>query len=139
MFVTKQIDDARQFMLGSQTFGGGVRLAMQELIKVGEEGSVANWDGYGAEPISRDTFEQAYRFLYALPIGLPAPSVSADPGGEITFEWHKAARRTLSVSITPQGDLHYAALLGASRRYGTERFALGLPQIIQELIVQVIG
>jgi hypothetical protein len=56
----------------------------------------------------------------------------------LTLEWHSSPRRTLSVSITPEGDLHYAALLGPRKKaYGTEPFFDEVPKAILDLIGQV--
>ena len=37
----------------------------------------------------------------------------------LLFEWYKGPRRTLSISLTAVGDLHYAALLGPNKQCGT--------------------
>ena len=60
--------------------------ALEELEKVYEECSEANWDGYGAMPISRDTYSEARKLLRMMPSSLQRPDISAEPDGEITFE-----------------------------------------------------
>ncbi len=93
-----------------------------------------NWDGYGAEPLRMETVQKARRFLDSLPLGFPAPTLGAEPDGQITLEWYQSQRRTLSISVSPEGDLHYAALLGHNKAYGTESFSGEIPKRILELV-----
>jgi hypothetical protein len=72
-----------------------------------------------------------------MPLGFPNPSVGAEPDGHLTFEWHRSSRRTLSISVSPEGKLHYAALLDSSKAYGTESFLGTVPKIILDLIHRV--
>jgi hypothetical protein len=95
------------------------------------------WDGYGAEEVSPETIAIAKQFLDALAPRLPTPTVGAEPDGQITFEWSRSPRDVLSVSVGPCNFLHYAALLGAGRRQGTELFCGSVPESIVGLIDQV--
>ena len=108
-----------------------------ELYKTGEQCSTVNWDGYGAAPVARETFMQAYDFMEALPLGTTAPSVGAEPDGNLTLEWYRSPSRILSVSISPEGELNYAALLGHRKTYGTEPFWGEVPGIILDIIRKV--
>lgn len=110
---------------------------VEDLYKRVEQCSSANWDGYGAIPVARETFMRACNFLEALPLGTTAPSVGVEPDGNLTLEWYRSPRRILSVSISPEGELHYAALLGHRKIYGTEPFCGELLGIILEIIHQV--
>ena len=47
----------------------------------------ANWDCYGAEPISPETVEAARRLLEMLPDTLGKPHISPGSDGTIGFEW----------------------------------------------------
>jgi hypothetical protein len=109
----------------------------EELLKTFEECRGTNWDGYGAQPVSADSYNLAYEFLTALSPGTPDPSLGAEPDGHITVEWYRSPERTLSVSIGPDGDLHYAALLGAERICGTETFRARMPQVLSDLIARI--
>ena len=122
------------FYLGQQSKG-----SVNELIQVLAVCKSANWDGYGARPVSTQTYMLARKFLEALPLGSPSPSIGADPDGDITCEWYAAARKTLSVSISASGDLHYAALIGTVKAYGTEPFSGNIPRVILDLIRRVIS
>ena len=108
-----------------------------ELGTVWEECRHADWDGFSALAVSQDTLHNTYRFLESLPLGCPPPSVGAEPDGQLSLEWHRGPRRTLSVSVTPEGDLHYAALFGPSRVFGTEAFFGEAPSAIIDLIRRI--
>ena len=109
----------------------------KELLKVVEECRQPNWDGYGAQPVHEETYQLAHQFLGALPLSTSLPSIGAEPDGHLTAEWYRSPQRTLSVSIRPDGDLHYAALLGTERICGTETFRARMPQVLSELIARV--
>lgn len=131
-FVDERLAEGWRGWENSVAFGRkGVKEA---LYTVAEECRSPNWDGYGAKPVSEAAFRLAYRFLEALPLGCSTPTVGAEPDGQITFEWHRSARRTLSVSIDPEGRVHYAALLGARKEHGQEPFFGEMPQRVGELI-----
>lgn len=105
-----------------------------------EECAVSNWDGYGAHPVASAALETAMRFVHALPRGTAMPTVGAEPDGHLELEWYKSPRRVLSVSVAPDGNLHFAALLGeTSRRHGSEAFLGEVPSDIQRLIRSVVG
>src|SRR5439155_24277094 len=116
----------------------GNEAVFDELGTVWEDCREPNWDGYQAVPVDQDTLRNAYVLLESLPLGFPPPSIGAEPDGDLTLEWHRSPRHTLSVSITPIGDLHFAALLGPNRNYGTEAFFGDVPERILNLIQQVL-
>jgi hypothetical protein len=98
------------------------------------------WDGYGAEPVAQEAYRHTHRVLESLPASLPMPSVGAEPDGHLTLEWYRSPSRVLSLSIGPEGELNYAALLGHnSRRTGTEVFGSELPHDLLELIHDVLA
>ncbi len=138
-FVAKQIEQWRRQLQGSYALGQQAKGSLNELYQVFDECRQANWDGYSAVPVSVCTFQSAYEFLEALPLGTPAPSVGAEPDGHLTLEWHRSPRRTLSVSVSAEADLHYAALIGVSKRYGTEPFYGEVPKAIVDLIHCVLA
>jgi len=111
--------------------GSGV---LDDLYEIFEKSRQNGWDGDSAEPVSYDTYVNAKRFLESLPLGFQAPSVGVEPDGHITFEWYKAPRQILSVSISPDGYLHYASLNGLRKNFGQEPFFGELPKKILELV-----
>lgn len=108
-----------------------------ELFETVEECRQPNWDGYGAQPVRDETYHFAYEFLTALPLDTPAPSMGAEPDGHLTVEWYRSPDQTLSVSLSDDGSLHFAALLGETKAYGTEAFVGEVPKIISDLIHRV--
>lgn len=136
-FVASKLEQPFQRLQDSHVLGQSIKGSLNELDRVFAECCQANWDGYGAAPISMRTARFAHEFLGALPLGAPAPSVGAEPDGHVTLEWHHSLRRTLSISVSPEGDLHYAALVGASKVCGTEPFFDEVPREIVSLIRRV--
>jgi len=108
--------------------------AYDELAEVWEECRYPGWDGYGALPVEAETLRGAYTLIESLPLGFPRPTISAEPDGQLTFEWHKSPARTLSVSVDPDGFLHYAGLFGASKRYGTLDYSSSAPPELLQLV-----
>jgi hypothetical protein len=136
-FVAAEAERGRQHLQDSYSLGMGGKGVFSELYSVTSGCLLDNWDGYGAAPVSADVYALACQFLRALPLGINAPAVGAEPDGQLTFEWYRSPRRLLSVSVSPEGDLHYAALLGPSKAYGTEAFFGDVPPTILDLIHRV--
>ena len=115
----------------------------EELLKTFEECREPNWDGYGAQSVREEIYHLAHQFLVAhqflaaLSLRTPVPSIGAEPDGHITAEWHRSPQRTLSVSVSPDGELHYAALLGSAKTCGTESFTGAVPKVVADLIHRV--
>ena len=138
-YVASQIEEGRRQLQNSFAFGMRAKGVFGELLQTLEECRESNWDGYGAQPVSDTTYQLAQKFIEALPLGTPAPSIGAEPDGHLTVEWYRSPRRTLSVSISPDGDLHYAALIGSAKAYGTEPFFGEAPKAIVDLIHRVMA
>lgn len=136
-YIEVQCGENREHLQASVYFGLDGSGVFDELCGMFEQCQEQNWDGYGAVPVEEETYRQAYRFLESLPWGTPAPSVGAESDGHLTVEWHRSPRRTLSISISPDGELHYAALLGISKAYGSEPFFGEAPTSILDLIQRV--
>jgi hypothetical protein len=134
-FVYSQATEGRERLNESNTLG--FASVFDELDAVWEECREANWDGYHSLPVTQDVLRNAYIFLESMPLGFPRPSIGAEPDGELTFEWHRSPRRTLSVSVNPYGELNYSALLGPNRVYGTEAFFGEVPDTILNLVRRV--
>ena len=81
---------------------------------------------------------RAAHFMRKLPHGIHRPALGAEPDGHVTFEWHVTPERTLSVSVIPEGELHYSALISLCRRAGTEPFLGQCPDVIIELVQRVL-
>jgi len=97
----------------------GHQETLEELWGVWQECSQRNWDGFDALPVEQETYRSAYRLIESLPLGFPRPAIGAEADGQLTLEWRKSARRTISVSVDPAGYLHFAGVYGCDRRYGS--------------------
>ncbi|MCI0681794.1 MAG: hypothetical protein L0Y71_06795 [Gemmataceae bacterium] len=101
-----------------------------ELDEVAKECGKADWGTDGADPVKPETVQHARRFLDALPPEYPIPSVGAEPDGHVTLEWYRATNRLLSVSVSPQAMLYWAALAGEEDPRGTCPFNGEVPETI---------
>ncbi len=106
------------------------RDAHRSLFAALRDASTANWDGYGAHPVRRETAENALWFLFSLPASVPSPEISADPDGEIAFEWHAGRGRAFSISIGNGDVVTFAGLRGRKRIRGTEVLVDGFPKTL---------
>ena len=132
-------DNCRPLSALGNTATFGRDPAFQELAVVYEETKTPNWDGHGALPVEQDVLRAAYCVIEALPLGFHLPSIGAEPDGAITLEWHKSIRRTLSVSVDANSTLHYAALAGAEKAFGSVPFDGDLPATIKRLVIEVLS
>lgn len=72
----------------------------------------------------RVTAAAALNFALQLPRWLPSPEISADPDGEISFDWFGSSGKMYSVSIDQSGRLSYAGWFREdSRTHGTEKLS----------------
>ena len=113
--------------------------AYDELWDVWQDCKKPNWDGYGALAVDQETYNTAWRVIEALPFGYLPTSAGAEPDGHLTLEWHRYPRWTLSVSVSPEGTLHYAALLGTEDPRGSCPFFGDISEILLSLIRRVSG
>ena len=108
--------------------------ALNSLECLSSECSREGWDGYGADPVRGEAVAQARRFLDFLPEQLPVPDLGAEADGCVTLEWYASPDWVLSVSVSSDGQLVYAAILGARKKSGTCVFADVTPSEVLELI-----
>lgn len=131
------LQDAVEPLVNSVSLGKSLRETLQSLYQILEECGHPNWDGYSAQPVSFEAYENAKRFVQGLPLSFPTPEVAAEPDGEIAFEWYSSPTRVFSVSVAASNELNYAGLFGASRTYGTEVFYDEIPEVILSHISRI--
>lgn len=101
------------------------------LAAVFEECHQPGWNGSFAKPVSGKTFENAWRFLTALPSTIPVPDVTVEPDGEIAFEWRASDRSAFSVSVGSGDIVAFAGLFGyGEKQHGTEPFDDTIPPVV---------
>ena len=105
----------------------------ESLIEVYNESQIPNWDGYGAQSVSFESFCRAEHFLKLLPSDLPLPNVSAHPDGEVAFEWRVPNRKILTISVGNHNFVTFAGVFGNTERYGVENFIDEIPQEIRTI------
>ena len=118
-----------------------VTLSRQEALDAVWEAWQATEEGWRISDdemaISREVRDTAIRFVEALPLGFPQPSVSAEPDGHVNLEWYRSPRRVISVSVGQADRLHWAALIGSESPRGSVRFIDRVPESILRYIARV--
>jgi len=137
--VENALRDGRDHLKKSVSLNPGLSEAYAELADIEEECAMSGWDGYDAVPIHPLSVALARQFLEALPLGLEAPTIGAEPDGQVTLEWYRTPGRIFSISLGPEGELHYASLFGASKRYGSEPFSGSIPEPVLALALKILG
>ena len=112
----------------------GKQQVLGELSEVYGECRTEGWDGYGALPVEQDTMRLAYCLIDSLPYGFPMPSIGAEPDGHLTLEWQTGPYRILSVSVDPEGYLHFAGIYGTDRQNGRLTFYSTAPTELIQLV-----
>lgn len=79
---------------------------------------------------SREATQFASELARLLPDWLPAPEVSLDPDGQIAFDWQRAPRLVVTVTVAPDATLYFAGLFGGNRNHGREVLSNELPPAI---------
>jgi hypothetical protein len=130
---TKSVGQLRE----SKTGGTPYEELFSQFISVARQRSVQDWDGYGATPLNEAAIAAACQFACLIPLGFGVPSIGAEPDGHMTFEWYSSPFKTLSVSVDPQANLHYAALIDSEQKYATVPFVGVFPPEILQLIYRV--
>jgi hypothetical protein len=135
-FIDETTREDRSILQESSAFGIE-QLLRHELAETWVECQQPDWDGYGALPVSQEAMLNMRDFLIVLPLGIHHPSIGADPCGHLSAEWYRSPRRVLSVTVSSDMLLHYAALLGPNKTCGTETFYDEVPDTILNLVRRV--
>jgi hypothetical protein len=131
--------DVRSLLYASGSASTASSRRMWALDDAWQAATAADWDGYGAIPVSAPVVCAAEGFLSAIPEAWPNPEIAADPDGEISFEWARGSHWVFTVSVAGNGQLSYAGLFGSSRVHGVEAFAGTLPEAIVVGLARLFG
>jgi hypothetical protein len=113
---------------------------LARLRELAYECGEADWDGYGAEPISEDAAELAADFLRALPPGFPLPDLCAEPDGSLGMEWSSGGFKRAALSFGDSNRLAFAWVDGSDRGHAVVHFdGAILPSLIASRITEVFG
>ena len=110
------------------------QVARHKLIEVFRDGRESGWDGQDARPVSVAAYVHARDFLEILPSAFPTPDVSADPDGEIAFDWIVNRLRMFAISFGADAQLAYSGLLDGSSFFGTEPISERFPAAIGDFL-----
>lgn len=96
-----------------------------------EDLSVGNWDGFEAEPISKDSAAKVKLFLELLPAHIQMPEIVPEPDGDIGLEWEFDEDLWLILSFSGDGIIHYTGCFGKGiKARGNEKFYSEIPSEI---------
>jgi hypothetical protein len=136
--LSQLCEEIRKHLLTSLAVSWTTESALSELNEIRVAAANAGWDGYGAKAVNFDAYLQARRFLESLPTTAPPPEVSADPDGEISFDWVFGPRKALTLSIGANGRCSYAWIRGRRTSHGTEWLDDEVPANILGALAQLV-
>ena len=131
--------DSLEAWIHSSAMGAQYMRVQNALASLVGEAGRANWDGYGSQPVDRESLAFAKRVAQMLPVTLPEPEVAVDPDGEVSFDWESGRRQRLSLSVGPTGTLRYAGIVCGSEADGTEPWRDGIPEAFMRLLHKVVS
>lgn len=108
-----------------------------QLIDAFAEASAPDWDGAGSVAVHPETLTLAKDFIESLPRKYQTPEISPEPDGHINLEWYVNKRRLLSISVNPDGRLHWAALICSEDPRGSCVFLGQAPKTILHVLSRV--
>ena len=100
--------------------------ALTDLREIAAECAEDDWDDYGAIAVNEAVVLRAEALIRALPESIPAPRISAEPDGQISFDWLPSRTRTFTLSVNSGNRLAYAWIDGANRGNAAEVFERGV-------------
>lgn len=127
--IRRGFEEIRQRQSRTSTFGQLQRLK-DEAIDVQSRCAFGDWDGYGANGVSKEALAAALNFARLLPDGIPEPEIVPEPSGHLGFLWSSNPNKTYSVTASPDGQLVYAGVFGRKEISGQVPFYDELPQEI---------
>lgn len=131
-YVADKLNSVRVPLQDSRSIG--VQALMDDLHALAEECTEDGWDGYGARALSHRSYTNAELFIRCLGTDARGVSFGASARGWVTMQWGPSSRWTLSLTITDDGWIHWAALFGSGRQHGTAPFMGAIPKNIADLI-----
>ena len=112
---------------------------VDQLIDSYREASEDGWDGEGSIAVEHETLSVTRQLVESLPTAYRTPEISAEPDGQVDLTWRVNSRRILSVSVAPNGLLHWAAMIGQEDPRGTCRFEGQTPATLLYWLGRVCG
>ena len=89
---------------------------VQDLL---ETAGKKNWDGENGDPVTKETVDSALKIIPRIP-DLALPDISADPNGNIDFDWLLDNGAMFTISVCGNGEIVVSGLYaGHSKLTGT--------------------
>ena len=89
-------------------------------------------------PAVLDSYLKAQQVIAALPHDIPDPVIEIDPDGEVSLDWWRGSRQCLSLSISGEGRITIAGLLGHEQVRERAPFIDQMPTTIISQIRRVV-
>ncbi|MGO8933776.1 MAG: hypothetical protein ACLPLZ_04870 [Terracidiphilus sp.] len=128
--LSRKQSDVRSDLLKNISVRNTAEHLISELEALASEASCRGWDGYDAAPINPEACKFAMQFIRALPTTGRQPMLSADPDGEVSFEWVFGKRKVLNVSVGATGRCTFAWVSGQRSNRGTDWIEHEIPASI---------
>lgn len=109
-------------------------ILVDQIAEILQTCSGQGWDGYDAQPVSRDSAGSVADFVRNLPEGIQIPAVVPEPDGDIALEWRTGDNRLFSLSFSGQFLVYAGRFGGASSQYGQESFFGAIPRTILAIL-----
>jgi hypothetical protein len=129
----------KDYVRGSWVYEQPIQAIASELRSIREDCSESGWDGYHARPITQKAIDIAKSTALQLPRDIPAPELTPDPDGEISFEWYKGPNLQFTFSIGENGILSYAGRIGNERIHSSVKFLGTLPGVVYASLARIYG
>lgn len=110
----------------------------RELIDIQQECSVADWDGYDAEPIDRNSVQHVCQFLGQMPSDITYPELSPEPAGDLTMVWRKKGYH-LIVGIDGAKQIAWGGTSPKGHIYGDAKYDAEIPEELLDLLYSIEG
>jgi hypothetical protein len=86
-----------------------------------------NWDGEGAKAVREEAIVEALALLALLSPTIPEPEITVDTDGGISFDWQRSRTQMYALSVTGQGVIYYAGIIGSDHTHGHTILGESLP------------
>ena len=86
-----------------------------ELVSLPLRYADEGWDGYGALPLSEESFSSAVSFVGKMPLDFPSPRMVVDPDGEICFKWEKSRNNRIELTFSKRNTYYAIVVLNGMR------------------------
>ena len=95
---------------GAKLSSNQQQACLDELKRLSAVAGKPNWDGEGASPVQGETIQVAEQVIPQLPGNIEPPEISADPNGNVEFDWDLDNGLMFTISVGADGALAVSAM-----------------------------